>query len=183
MIKIAVIIGSTRPQRRGEAVGKWVFECAKKRTDAEFELIDLKEINLPLLDEPQPASTGVYEKEHTKIWSKKISAFDAFIFVTPEYNRNTSPTLKNSLDFLFKEWADKACGFVSYGGDGGVRAVEHLRTVVGALQMADVSKSLALSLRNDWDGPNFKPQPFQEKSLNGVIDQVVHWGTALRSSL
>lgn len=180
MIRVAVIIGSTRPKRRGEAVGRWVFETANKRQDAEFELVDLLDYGLPLLDEPVPASQGIYEKEHTKKWSKKIEGFDAFVFVTPEYNHGMNGALKNSLDFLYKEWNNKACGFVSYGGDGGVRSVEMLRLVMGTLQIADVSKAVTLSLRSDFDGNNFKPQAFQEKSLNGMLDQLVAWGGALQ---
>lgn len=180
MIRVAVIIGSTRPKRRGEAVGKWVFESAKKRNDAEFELVDLLDYNLPLLDEPVPASQGIYEKEHTKKWSKKIASFDAFVFVTPEYNHGVNGALKNAIDFLYKEWNDKVCGFVSYGGDGGVRSVEMLRLVMATLQIADVSKAVTLSLRGDFDASGFKPQAFQEKSLNGMLDQVVSWGQALQ---
>ncbi len=181
MVRVAVIIGSTRPQRRGEAVGKWVFECSQKRSDAEFELIDLKEVGLPLLDEPTPASAGQYTQEHTRAWSRKIEPFDAFVFVTPEYNHGPNAALKNALDFLYKEWGDKACGFVSYGGDGGIRAVEALRVIVATLQMADVSKAVALSLRNDFEGQAFKPQAFQEKSLNGMLDQLLSWAGALQS--
>lgn len=181
MIRIAVIIGSTRPQRRGEAVGRWVFDCVGKRSDAEFALIDLKEAGLPLLDEPQPASSGVYQNEHTRQWSKQIDPFDGFVFVTPEYNHGPNAALKNALDFLYKEWNNKACAFVSYGGDGGVRAVEALRLVVGTLQMADVAKSVTLSLRTDFAGQEFKPQPFQEKSLNGMLDQLLSWAKALKS--
>lgn len=182
MIRIAVIIGSTRPQRRGEAVGKWAYECARKRKDAEFSLIDLKEVNLPMLDEAQPASSGVYEKEHTKKWAQEISGYDGFVFVTPEYNHGMNAALKNALDFLYKEWNNKACGFVSYGGDGGVRAVEQLRMVVATLQMASVGKAVTLSLRSDFEGNNFKPQAFHEKSLNGAIDQIVSWGKALKTT-
>src|SRR4051794_38807379 len=115
MIRVAIIIGSTRPNRNGEAVAKWVFEQARKRTDAEFELVDLKDYNLPLLDEPIPPSQGKYSKEHTKVWAAKIASFDAFIFVTPEYNHGPSGALKNALDFLYKEWNNKAAGFVGYG--------------------------------------------------------------------
>jgi NAD(P)H-dependent FMN reductase len=180
MLKIAVIIGSTRPKRRGEAVGKWVYEVAKKRTDAEFELVDLLEQNLPLLDEPVPASQGIYQKDHTKKWSAKISPFDGFVFVTPEYNHGMNAALKNALDFLYAEWNNKACGFVSYGGDGGIRSVEMLRLVMATLQIADVSKAVSLSLRSDFDGNNFKPQAFQEKSLSGMLDQLVAWTGALK---
>src|SRR3982751_690671 len=130
MMRIGIIIGSTRPNRNGEAVGKWVHEIARRRSDAEFELIDLKDFNLPLLDEPVPPSMGQYQHEHTKVWAAKIGSFDGFVFVTPEYNHGTSGALKNAIDFLFKEWNNKAAGFVSYGSAGGARAVEHLRQVM-----------------------------------------------------
>ena len=121
MLRIAIIIGSTRPGRNGEAVAKWVYKIAQKRSDAEFELVDIKDFNLPLLDEPVPPSLGQYRKDHTKVWAAKIDSFDAYVFVTPEYNHGTSGALKNAIDFLFAEWNDKAAGFVSYGGAGGAR--------------------------------------------------------------
>lgn len=123
MLKIAIIIGSTRPGRNGEAVAKWVYEIAQKRTDAEFELVDIKDFNLPLLDEPVPPSMGQYSKPHTKKWAAKIGSFDGYVFVAPEYNHGISGALKNAIDFLFAEWNNKAAGFVSYGSVGGVRAV------------------------------------------------------------
>src|SRR6266498_2382141 len=137
-LRIAIIIGSTRPGRNGEAVAKWVHEIAQKRTDAEFELVDIRDFNLPLLDEPAPPSMGQYSKPHTKAWAAKINSFDAFVFVTPEYNHGICGALKNAIDFLFKEWNNKAAGFVGYGGAGGVRAVESLRLVMGELKVADV---------------------------------------------
>jgi len=85
MIRIAIIIGSTRPGRNGEAVAKWVYEIAQKRRDAEFELVDIKDFNLPLLDEPVPPIMGQYNKPHTKVWAAKIGSFDGYVFVTPEY--------------------------------------------------------------------------------------------------
>src|ERR1051325_8788011 len=115
MLKIAVIIGSTRPGRVGESVAKWVYELAKKRTDAEFELVDIADYNLPLLDEPVPPSMGQYSHEHTKKWAAKIASFDAYVFVTPEYNHGISGALKNALDYLYREWNNKVAGFVSYG--------------------------------------------------------------------
>src|SRR3954447_24651706 len=136
MLRIAVIIGSTRPGRVGESVGKWVFEVAKKRSDAEFELVDIKDFDLPLLDEPVPPSLGQYSKPHTKAWAAKIGSFDAFVLVTPEYNHGISGALKNAIDFLFAEWNNKAAGFVGYGSAGGVRAVEHLRLVMAEVQVA-----------------------------------------------
>src|ERR1700730_17103430 len=115
MIKIAIILGSTRPGRNGEAVAKWVYDVAQKRSDAEFGLGDIKDFNLPLLDEPVPPSLGQSSKPHTKALAAKIDNFDAYVFVTPEYNHGTSGALKNAIDFLFAEWNNKAAGFVSYG--------------------------------------------------------------------
>ncbi len=138
MIRIGIIIGSTRPGRKGEAVGKWVYEIAQKHSDAEFELVDIKDFNLPLLDEPVPPIMGQYTHQHTKVWSAKIASFDAYVFVTPEYNHATSAALKNAIDFLYHEWVNKAAGFVGYGGAAGVRAVENLRLIMGEMQVADV---------------------------------------------
>jgi len=182
MIKIGIIIGSTRPGRNSEAVAKWVYEKAAKRKDAEFELVDLKDYNLPLLDEPVPASMQSYSKEHTKIWSGKISSLDAFIFVTPEYNHGTSGALKNALDFLYAEWNNKAAGFVSYGSRNGLRAVEQLRLIMAELQVADVRSQVALSLFTDFENYSvLKPAPNNETDLNNMIDQIVKWGSALKT--
>jgi NAD(P)H-dependent FMN reductase len=181
MIKIAIIIGSTRPGRNGEAVGKWVFEIAQKRSDASFELIDLVEVNLPLLDEPYPPAMQKYTKQHTKDWSEKVAAFDAFIFVTPEYNHGVPAALKNALDFLYVEWNNKVAGFVGYGNTGGARAVEHLRSTMAELQMADVREQVTLSIFTDFENFQvFKPAPFHENKVNALIDQMIRWGKALK---
>ena len=146
MLRIAIIIGSTRPGRNGEAVAKWVYEIAQKRSDAEFELVDIKDFNLPLLDEPVPPIMGQYSKPHTKAWAAKIGSFDGYVFVTPEYNHGISGALKNAIDFLFAEWNNKAAGFVSYGGASGARAVEQLRLVLAEVQMATVRLQVLLSM-------------------------------------
>lgn len=182
MLKIAIIIGSTRPGRNGEAVAKWVYEIAKKRRDAEFELVDIKDFELPLLDEPVPPSMGQYSKPYTKRWAAKINSFDGFVFVTPEYNHGISGALKNAIDFLFAEWNNKAAGFVSYGSVGGARAVEQLRLVLAEVQIATVRNQVLLSLFTDFENFTvFKPEPRHEKSANGVFDQVVAWSSALRT--
>lgn len=182
MIKIAVIIGSTRPNRNGEAVAKWFFELAKSRQDSTFELVDLKDFNLPLLDEPAPASMGHYSKEHTKKWAEKINSFDAFIFVTPEYNHSTSGALKNAIDYLAKEWNNKAAGFVGYGSMMGARAVEHLRLIMAELQVATVRVQVGLSLFTDFENfSTFKPAAHHAATVKELLDQVVSWGEALKS--
>ena len=179
MTKIGIILGSTRPGRNGEAVAKWVLDVAKQRTDAEFELVDLLDYNLPHYDEPIPASMGNYVHPHTQEWARKIASFDGFIIVTPEYNHSTSGALKNAIDFLFAEWNNKAVGFVSYGSVGGARAVEHLRLIAGELMMADVRAQLALSFAGDFENYQFAPKEQHAVALTPVIDQTVAWATAL----
>ena len=182
MVKLAIIIGSTRPGRKADAVARWVHEIAKKRQDAEFEVVDIKEFDLPLLDEAVPPSMGQYSMPHTKAWAAKIASFDAYVFVTPEYNHGPSGALKNAIDFLYREWNNKAAGFVSYGSAGGVRAVEQLRLVMGELQVADVRAQVMLSLFTDFENFSvFKPTPTHEKSVNVMLDQVIAWGGALKS--
>jgi NAD(P)H-dependent FMN reductase len=181
MIKIAVIIGSTRPGRNGEAVAKWVYEIAKKRTDAEFELVDIKDFNLPLFDEPMPPIMGQYSKSHTKVWAAKIGSFDGYVFVTPEYNHGICGALKNAIDFLYREWNNKAAGFVSYGSAGGARAVEQLRLVLAEVQIATVHNQVLLSMFTDFESFSvFKPASRHEKSVNAVFDEVIAWGGALK---
>ncbi|MGA1977457.1 MAG: NAD(P)H-dependent oxidoreductase [Bacteroidales bacterium] len=181
MIKIAVIIGSTKPGRNGEAVSRWVYEIAGKRSDAEFELVDIKDYKLPLLDEPVPASMQQYMQPHTRAWSEKIKSFDAYIFVTPEYNHATSGALKNAIDYLYTEWNNKAAGFVSYGSMGGVRAVENLRLIMGELQVADVRAQVTFSLFTDFENFSvFKPAPQKVADVNTMLNQLVAWAGALK---
>jgi NAD(P)H-dependent FMN reductase len=180
MIKVGIILGSTRPGRVGEQVAKWVYEQAKQRADAEYELVDIGDYDLPLLDEPVPPSLGKYEKEHTKRWSAKIASFDAFVFVTAEYNHGIPGALKNAIDFLYKEWNDKAAGFVAYGSTAGARAVEHLRGVMAELQIADVRQQVGFMLSTDFESyKTLQPKPHHAKQLATLLDQVVAWGTAL----
>jgi NAD(P)H-dependent FMN reductase len=182
MLKIAIIIGSTRPGRNGEAVAKWACEIAEKRSDAEFELVDIKDFNLPLLDEPVPAAMGNYSKPHTKAWGAKIDSFDGYVFVTPEYNHGINGALKNAIDFLYREWNNKAAGFVGYGGAGAARAISQLRAVMAYLQVATVQNQVQLSLMTDFENFNvFKPAEHQEKSVNTMLDQLVAWAGALKT--
>ncbi len=181
MLKIAIILGSTRPQRNGKAVAQWVHELAQERNDAEFELIDLAHVDLPLLDEPVPPSLGKYSKPHTKQWSATIDGFDAFIFVTAEYNHGIPGALKNAIDFLYKEWNNKVAGFVGYGSAGGSRAVEQLRLVMAELQVATVRGQVSLSLATDFkDMKEFTPADRHKKDFDTMVKQIVAWGEALR---
>lgn len=180
MARIAIILGSTRPNRRGEPVARWVLEIASRRGDAQFGLIDLRDYPLPHLDEPVPPRHGQYQNDHTKEWARTIASFDGFVIVTPEYNSGVAGVLKNALDYLFEEWRNKAVGFVSYGSVGGARGVQHLRLVVAELEMADVRQQVALSLFDDFDDhDHFRPREHNVAALTTMLDQVIDWSVAL----
>ncbi|MEU2133185.1 NAD(P)H-dependent oxidoreductase [Streptomyces sp. NPDC018352] len=180
MTRIAIIIGSTRPGRNGQAVAEWVHDIARQRSDADYELVDIADYHLPHLDEAAPPSLGQYTQPHTLAWARTIDSFDGYVFVTPEYNHSTSGALKNAIDFLYTEWNNKAAGFVSYGSAGGTRAVEHLRLVMAELQVADVRAQAALSLFTDFTAfTAFTPAPHQADAVTVVLDQVVAWSGAL----
>jgi NAD(P)H-dependent FMN reductase len=181
MLKIGIVVGSTRPGRKAEAVARWVHELSKQRDDAELEIVDIAAFALPLLDEPIPPIMGQYTHAHTKAWAATIARFDGFVFVTPEYNHGIPAALKNAIDFLYAEWNHKAAGFVSYGGAGGARAVEHLRLVLAELRVATVRAQVLLSMRADFEKfTTFKPEPHHEKSVRTMVDEVVAWAGALK---
>jgi NAD(P)H-dependent FMN reductase len=182
MTKIGIIVGSTRPGRNGEAVAQWVYDVASRRTDAEFQLVDLADYQLPLLDEPVPPSMGQYGNEHTRRWAARVAMFDGYVFVTPEYNHGTSGALKNALDYLYAEWNNKVAGFVGYGSAGGTRAVEQLRLVAAELQIATVRAQVALSLFTDFQNfTTFTPAAQHEQALSTMLDQLNSWAGALRT--
>ncbi|MEV0381195.1 NAD(P)H-dependent oxidoreductase [Nonomuraea sp. NPDC050643] len=191
MIRIAIVVGSTRPSRRSAVVARWVAEVAGRHPavaagEAAFEVVDLAEQGLPVLDEPVPALFGDYRHPHTLRWAETVASFDGFVFVTPEYNHSVPAALKNAIDFLFAEWGNKAAGFVSHGVHGGTRAVEHLRLIMTELQVANVRTQVALSVFTDFEISDpaepgvIVPGPHQEPTLNELFDEVLAWSRALR---
>ena len=181
-LKLAVILGSTRPGRKGAAVADWVLAKAKERTRADYELIDLLDYPLPHLDEAVPASRGAYAGEHTKAWAAKIAEYDGYVFVTPEYNHSTSGVLKNAIDYLYAEWNNKAAAFVSYGSLGGTRAIEHLRGIASELQIAHVRQQLSFSLFTDFENFSvFKPADLHDAAASTLFDQLEAWTVALKT--
>jgi NAD(P)H-dependent FMN reductase len=163
VLKIGVIVGSTRPGRKSIDVAKWVAKDAPG-----FEIVDLAEWNLPFLDEPVPAAYGAYQHEHTKRWSQHIEQFNGFVFVTPEYNASIPAVLKNAIDFLGKEWA-KPFAIVSYGGGGGVSALLHLKQVLANLTASFVG-GLTLTLKSDFvNMKQFQPQEHKQQELENLL--------------
>jgi NAD(P)H-dependent FMN reductase len=181
-LKIAIILGSTRPGRNGEAVARWVLDQAASRTAADYRIVDLADFPLPHFDEPMSPAFGASTKDDVLIWAETIASYDGFVFVTPEYNHSTSGVLKNAIDYLYSEWNNKAAAFVGYGSVGGARAVEHLRSVASELQIAHVRQQLAFSLFTDFENfSTFAPGPQHAALAQTMFDQLETWSTALRS--
>ena len=180
-LAIAVIVASTRPERVGPAVAEWVMEGTADRAVATYTLVDLAHQNLPLLDEPEPASSGNYTHEHTRAWSELVEGFDGFVFVTPEYNRGIPAALKNALDYLYTEWNDKAAAICCYGSSGGLRVAEQLKLVLGELQIATVRSQVSISIYDDMtDFSVMSPRDYQPRNRTSMFDQLERWAGALR---
>ncbi|MEV7647162.1 NAD(P)H-dependent oxidoreductase [Arthrobacter sp. NPDC089319] len=174
--KIAIITGSTRPGRVNDSVAAWVAAELAGRTDATFEVVDIADFNLPLLDEAYPAAYQNYQGDHTKAWSAKIAEFDGYVFVANEYNHTVSSALANALSYLNAEFNNKAAGIVSYGSMGGVRAAEHLRNLLAELQVAVVRNQVMFSLFTDFENfADFKPTEQNAGTLAPMIDQLIPW--------
>lgn len=180
--RIGIIVGSIRPNRVGAHVAAWVRDTAAVHTSAaEFEVVDLLDHPLPHFAEPISPVRASSQDEQVLAWSTLIGGFDGFVFVTPEYNHSIPGVLKNAIDYLYPEWNDKAAGIVSYGGAGGVRAAEHLRLILGEVQIADVRQQVALSLVHDFEGyTELRPTELHVAQLGTLVDQVVAWSAALR---
>ncbi len=179
-LRIAIIVGSTRPGRNSTAVADWVLQHAASRP-VDYQIVDLADHPLPHFDEALPPLLGQYANEHTKSWAAEIARFDGFVFVTPEYNHSTSGVLKNAIDYLNTEWNNKAAAFVSYGNAGGARAVEHLRGIVSGLQIAHVSRQVGFSIFTDFERMStFTPDPRHSAIAEGMFTQLEAWTAALK---
>jgi NAD(P)H-dependent FMN reductase len=181
--KLHVIVASTRPGRRGLPIGQWAFDHAVEHGGFDVELVDLAEVALPFLDEPSHPRLRKYTHQHTKDWSAKIDAADAFVFVTPEYNYGMTAPLKNAIDYLHYEWQYKPVGFVSYGGlAGGTRAVQMLKQVVTALKMVPLVEAVPIPFFAQFfdDEDQFRPNEGLETSLTAMLNEMLRVESALR---
>jgi NAD(P)H-dependent FMN reductase len=178
---IAIVIGSTRPGRLGADVADWVARLAKERTLADYQVLDVAEFDLDLLNEPTVpgAANRDYDNEKTRRWSRAVDEFDGFVFVTPEYNHSVPAALKNAFDVLYPEWSDKPAAFVGYGADGAVRAIEHWRSIVANARMVAVRAQVSLSLFHDLGEDGLAPMDRREDELSTVFDQVEQMAGAL----
>jgi len=182
-VKIGIVVGSTRPGRKGAAVGRWVYDAARQRPGADYELVELADYDLPLLDEAVDAGAAnrQYERESTRVWSRKVDELDGFVWVTPEYNHGVPAAMKNAVDLLYPEWNNKAVGFVGYGFDGGTRAVEQWRMILAATVMFTVRRQVSLQNFGDWDGDAFAPIDRRAGELSRLLDQLEQTTAAVRT--
>jgi NAD(P)H-dependent FMN reductase len=182
-LKLQVIVGSTRPGRIGPSVAKWFAEFAEQHSEFEVELVDLADFHLPIYDEAAHPRMQQYEHEHTKRWSAKVQAADAYVFVTPEYNFGPPPALLNALNYLYKEWNYKPCGFVSYGGlSGGMRAVQMEKLLVTTLKMMPMVEAVALPMvwNHLTEAGQFASNELVDDSAKGMLAELGRWATALK---
>ncbi|MFC7545320.1 NADPH-dependent FMN reductase [Plantactinospora sp. GCM10030261] len=195
-IRIGLIVGSTRPGRRGAAVARWAERVAAQHPEvrtgaAEIELIDLADLALPMLDEPVPAMFADYRMPHTHRWSGVVNAYDGFVVVTAEYNHSVPAALKNAIDFLYAEWNDKVVGLLSYGVQGGSRAADHLRLILAEVRAVVVPTQVTMPIFSDFDfsgsDPNdptapgtIRPADGREESLTTMVTEILTWTRALR---
>ncbi|AYY13224.1 NADPH-dependent oxidoreductase [Actinobacteria bacterium YIM 96077] len=181
MPQLAVIVASTRPGRAGPAIADWFLARAKDHGELDAGLVDLAEVNLPFLDEPEHPSRGHYLHPHTRRWSAIVASTDAFALVLPEYNGGLPAPLKNALDFLYEEWAHKPVGLVSYGmGSAGKHAAGMAEQVVTALRMRPAPTRVAVPLRECFGGEAVHPNEAMESAAHGMLDELTSMTGATR---
>ena len=183
MPKLCIVVCSTREGRAGLPVAQWFFQAAQAHGRFTCELVDLKEVDLPLLDEPNHPRFQNYTKDHTKAWSARVGQSDAFVFVTPEYNHGMPPALVNALNYLYVEWNYKAAGFVSYGGlSGGTRSVQMAKMVLAGLKMVPIVEAVNLAFfQKQLEGGTFKAAEVNQKSAVAMLDELLRWTDALKA--
>jgi|SRR5688572_3034440 len=181
--KLSIVVTSTREGRIGLSIGKWFEGLAKKHGGFDVELIDLLEVGLPLLDERNHPNQRKYEKDHTKAWSARVAAADAFVFVVPEYNYGMPPALLNALDYVYHEWHYKPAAFTSYGGQsGGLRSVQMAKPVLTTLRMMPIPEGVTVQFAPKYitESGSFEPGDAFDKPAKAMLDELVRWTGALR---
>lgn len=182
MPNLTVLVASTRPGRVGSTVGQWFAQVAKNHGGFEVQLVELADMNLPVFNEPEHPAKQAYVYDHTKEWSKKVAESDAFVFVTPEYNFSTPPSLLNALTYLVKEWHYKAAGFVSYGGiSGGLRSVQMTKQILTTFKVFPITEAVVLPNVFSFldDEGTFVSQEIHETSAKTLLDELKKVDSAL----
>ena len=182
---LQVIIASVRPGRIGSSIADWFIPLAEAQGSFTVERVDLKEMALPLMDEPHHPRLRKYEHEHTKRWSATIDRADAFVFVTPEYDFSPPASLINAIQFLAQEWAYKPVGLLSYGGiSAGLRSANQLRIIASANSMMPLSEAVSIPLAGQLvnkETGQFVPGETQDKAATNLVKQLGRWSAALKT--
>lgn len=180
--RLHVVTASTRPGRTGPAVAGWFLEFARGHGHFDVHAVDLAELDLPIYNESRHPVMQQYEHAHTRAWSDSVAAADAFVFVTPEYNFNPPPSLVNALNYVYREWNYKACGFVSYGGvSGGLRAVQMAKQLVTTLKMMPMVEGVMVPMvaQSLDDQGGFVSNRMIDHSAQQILDELAKWTDAL----
>jgi NAD(P)H-dependent FMN reductase len=183
VLSLLIIVASTRPGRVGAAVGEWFREAAERHGGFDVSVADLAEVGLPFLDEPAHPRLQRYTQPHTRAWSETVAAADAYVFVTPEYNHGSPPSLLNALDFLYNEWNYKPAAFVSYGGiSGGLRSVQQTKLVALGLKMAPIVEGVPIPFvaKQIGEDGRFRAEETHEKAARATLIELARWAEALR---
>lgn len=181
---LQVITASTRPSRVGPKIAEWFIDVARRDAGFEIEPVDLAEVNLPILDEPEHPRFQRYRHAHTKAWSERVSRADAYVFVTPEYNHMPTPALINAIDYLVHEWACKPAGFVSYGGvSAGLRAVQQMKPMLAGLKVVPMVEGVAIPFfpnHLDKQSGKFVAPEGLEGAAHAMLKELHRWAVALK---
>jgi len=183
-LKLHVIICSTRPGRVGPSVARWFHDFAVQHGRFDASLVDLADFNLPIFDEPNHPATGKYTKQHTQRWSASVASADAYAFVTPEYNYGPPPSFVNALNYLYKEWNYKPCGFVSYGGvSGGLRAVQLEKQLVTTLKMMPMMEGVMVPMVAKLLDENkaFQANDLIRSAATTMLNELLRWAEGLKA--
>lgn len=184
MYNLKIISSTVRPGRKGSVVAAWITKLAKQNQNFNVELLDLGEINLPMMDEPNHPVLKKYQHEHTKQWSAKIDQADAFIFVTAEYDHNYPAPLRNALEYLSSEWSYKAAGIVSYGGvSAGTRAMNCLKADLSSFRIVPLMEAVNFPFfqQNINDEDEFEANEISHKAAQAMLTQLLRWTKGLKA--
>ena len=186
MLKLAIIISSTRATRFADKPTKWVKDIADQRSDAAFEVLDLRDFPMPFFDEVASNAWAPTTNAVAVRWQQKLAEFDGYIFITAEYNHGPTGVLKNALDYAYPEWNKKPAAFVGYGSVGAARAIEQLRTIAIELQMAPIRTGVHIQgadFMGAWQqGAALEDMAHLQPGVQALLDELIWWATALKTA-
>ena len=184
--KIAIIISTTRTARFGHKAGEWIHDIARKRTDAYFDLVDLRDHSMPFFDEIATNAWVPTQNPEGVRWQEKVAEYDGYLFVTGEYNHGVPAVLKNALDYAYPEWNRKPAALMGYGGVGGARAIEQLRLICVELQMAPTRTAVHLAGNNFFaarrEGKRISDFAYLNPTADAMLNELVWWTNALKAA-